>query len=251
MNWRAPRHEQEMKCVTPARRNYGRHNRYPASAKTHASLDTMFLRPQTTSLRPQPSEDREEKTWTRKARYAETIDTISLRPQTLKNSHFGQSKRSNDHRAIYQAPHQRKTGTREQGWRDRREDECHDLQRQYREIRQTTARSDKNSKIVQEAIIDKIVQVNSNYKGLNSKTLDVHGLHRDEVECAVGKFLEVKKGIKEWLTIIVGKGLHSSGGKAVLKTSVLNLLDKNGLCHYIPQDNVGEIQVLNSSNYFS
>jgi len=63
---------------------------------------------------------------------------------------------------------------------------------------------------------------------------DLHGQTAREAEREVLRFVrECQRKGKRWVLIIVGKGLHSTGGKATLKTSVADALAKRAPARYV------------------
>ena len=63
---------------------------------------------------------------------------------------------------------------------------------------------------------------------------DLHGHTTQEAEREVLRFVrESQREGKRWILIIVGKGLHSPGGKATLKTSVANALSKRAPARFV------------------
>ncbi len=63
---------------------------------------------------------------------------------------------------------------------------------------------------------------------------DLHGQTAREADREVLRFVrECQQKGKRWVLIIVGKGLHSAGGKATLKTSVANALAKRAPARYV------------------
>jgi DNA-nicking Smr family endonuclease len=63
---------------------------------------------------------------------------------------------------------------------------------------------------------------------------DLHGQTAREAERQVLRFVrECQRTGKRWVLIIVGKGLHSPGGKATLKSSVTDALAKRAPARYV------------------
>ncbi len=63
---------------------------------------------------------------------------------------------------------------------------------------------------------------------------DLHGQTARGAERDVLRFVrECQRKGKRWVLIIVGKGLHSPGGKATLKTSVADALAKRGAARFV------------------
>jgi DNA-nicking Smr family endonuclease len=63
---------------------------------------------------------------------------------------------------------------------------------------------------------------------------DLHGQTAREAEREVLRFVrECQRKGKRWVLIIVGKGLHSAGGKATLKTSVADALAKRAPARFV------------------
>lgn len=66
----------------------------------------------------------------------------------------------------------------------------------------------------------------------NAPVLDLHGLGRETAVSKMIQFIsEEKRDMTEWIKIIVGKGHHSLGGKAILRDEAEQLLirmKKNG-----------------------
>lgn len=63
---------------------------------------------------------------------------------------------------------------------------------------------------------------------------DLHGLTAREAEREVLRFVrEAQRKGRRWVLIIVGKGLHSPGGKATLKSSVADALSKRAPARFV------------------
>lgn len=63
---------------------------------------------------------------------------------------------------------------------------------------------------------------------------DLHGQTAREAERQVLGFVrECQRSGKRWVLIIVGKGLHSAGGKATLQTSVADALSKRAPARFV------------------
>lgn len=64
--------------------------------------------------------------------------------------------------------------------------------------------------------------------------LDLHGLTTKEAEREVLRFVgsEQRRG-RRWVCIVVGKGLHSPGGKATLKDHVIEALSRRAPARYV------------------
>jgi len=63
---------------------------------------------------------------------------------------------------------------------------------------------------------------------------DLHGQTAREAEREVQRFVrESQYEGKRWVLIIVGKGLHSPGGKGTLKTSTVDALSKRSLARFV------------------
>ncbi len=61
-------------------------------------------------------------------------------------------------------------------------------------------------------------------------TLDLHEFTREEAALKVENFLKNAKEKKYGrIRIITGKGLHSAGGRGILKEYIENILEHNGL----------------------
>ena len=69
---------------------------------------------------------------------------------------------------------------------------------------------------------------NSEFRNSHDEpTVDVHGLKKHEaIECVEKKLRELQLAGMKRLRVIVGKGLHSKMGIAVLKPTVLNAMQK-------------------------
>ncbi|MFW2386987.1 MAG: Smr/MutS family protein [Polyangiales bacterium] len=63
---------------------------------------------------------------------------------------------------------------------------------------------------------------------------DLHGFTAKEAERRVLRFVrEAQADGKRWVLIIVGKGLHSPGGKATLRTTIANALGHRAPARYV------------------
>jgi DNA-nicking Smr family endonuclease len=63
---------------------------------------------------------------------------------------------------------------------------------------------------------------------------DLHGQTAREADREVHRFVrESQQEGKRWVLIIVGKGLHSPGGKGTLKTSVVDALSKRSPARFV------------------
>ncbi|MDH3654785.1 MAG: Smr/MutS family protein [Myxococcales bacterium] len=63
---------------------------------------------------------------------------------------------------------------------------------------------------------------------------DLHGQTAREAERQVLRFVrEAQRSGRRWVLIIVGKGLHSPGGKATLKSSVAEALSKRAPARFV------------------
>jgi len=63
---------------------------------------------------------------------------------------------------------------------------------------------------------------------------DLHGQTAREAEREVHRFVrESQREGKRWVLIIVGKGLHSPGGKGALKTSIVDALSKRSPARFV------------------
>ncbi len=63
---------------------------------------------------------------------------------------------------------------------------------------------------------------------------DLHGQTAREAERQVLRFVrEAQRGGRRWVLIIVGKGLHSPGGKATLQSSVAEALSKRAPSRFV------------------
>lgn len=63
---------------------------------------------------------------------------------------------------------------------------------------------------------------------------DLHGQTKREAEREVLRFVrDAQQDGKRWVLIIVGKGLHSPGGKGALKTSIVQALSSRGPARYV------------------
>lgn len=63
---------------------------------------------------------------------------------------------------------------------------------------------------------------------------DLHGQTAREAEREVLRFVrECQQNGKRWVLIIVGKGLHSPGGKTTLQASVANALAKRAPARFV------------------
>lgn len=63
---------------------------------------------------------------------------------------------------------------------------------------------------------------------------DLHGLTSREAERHMHRFVQdCQKNGKRWVLIIVGKGLHSPGGKATLKTKMVDALSSRAPARFV------------------
>lgn len=63
---------------------------------------------------------------------------------------------------------------------------------------------------------------------------DLHGLTSREAERQMHRFVQdCQKNAKRWVLIIVGKGLHSPGGKATLKTNMVDALSSRAPARFV------------------
>jgi DNA-nicking Smr family endonuclease len=63
---------------------------------------------------------------------------------------------------------------------------------------------------------------------------DLHGLTSSEAEREVLRFVEsCQRSGRRWVRVIVGKGLHSPGGKATLKDRVVGALSQRAPARYV------------------
>ena len=64
--------------------------------------------------------------------------------------------------------------------------------------------------------------------------IDLHGFKAHEAEAEAQRFVrECQQAAKRWVLIIVGKGLHSRGGKATLKGHIVDALSRRGSSRYV------------------
>ncbi len=64
--------------------------------------------------------------------------------------------------------------------------------------------------------------------------LDLHGLRTREAGTEVRRFLqESQREGKRWVSIVVGKGLHSPGGKGSLRDYVVKALSEGASARFI------------------
>ena len=64
--------------------------------------------------------------------------------------------------------------------------------------------------------------------------IDLHGFKARQAEAEAQRFVrECQQAGKRWVLIIVGKGIHSRGGKATLKTEIVDALSKRGASRYV------------------
>ena len=63
---------------------------------------------------------------------------------------------------------------------------------------------------------------------------DLHGCKAQEAEREVHRFVrECQKNGKRWVLIIVGKGLHSPGGRGTLQGHIVEALSKRGPARFV------------------
>ena len=63
---------------------------------------------------------------------------------------------------------------------------------------------------------------------------DLHGMTTQEADRAVLRFVrQSHEAGKRWLLVIVGKGLHSPGGKATLRDHIIHTLSHGAPADYI------------------
>jgi DNA-nicking Smr family endonuclease len=63
---------------------------------------------------------------------------------------------------------------------------------------------------------------------------DLHGLTAKEAEREMHRFVQdSQRNAKRWVLIIVGKGLHSPGGKATLKTKMVEALSSRAPARFV------------------
>jgi len=63
---------------------------------------------------------------------------------------------------------------------------------------------------------------------------DLHGLKAREAEREVRRFVEsCQRSGKRWVRVIVGKGLHSKGGKGTLRDHIVGALSQRGPARYV------------------
>lgn len=63
---------------------------------------------------------------------------------------------------------------------------------------------------------------------------DLHGLKAREAEREVVRFLEsCQRTGQRWVRIIVGKGLHSKGGKGTLRDHIVGALSQRSAARYV------------------
>ncbi len=63
---------------------------------------------------------------------------------------------------------------------------------------------------------------------------DLHGFTARDAEREVRRFVEAsQRGGKRWVRIIVGKGLHSKGGKGTLRDHVVSALSQRTSARYV------------------
>ena len=63
---------------------------------------------------------------------------------------------------------------------------------------------------------------------------DLHGHTIREAEREVHRFVrDCQQNGKRWVLIIVGKGLHSPGGKGTLKTAIVDALSKHAPARFV------------------
>ena len=64
--------------------------------------------------------------------------------------------------------------------------------------------------------------------------IDLHGFKAREAEAEAQRFVrECQQAGTRWVLIIVGKGLHSRGGKATLKSHIVDALSRRGSSRYV------------------
>lgn len=63
---------------------------------------------------------------------------------------------------------------------------------------------------------------------------DLHGMTKREAEREVFRFVQqCQRDGKRWVRVIVGKGLHSSDGKATLKSHIVTALSQRGPARFV------------------
>jgi len=63
---------------------------------------------------------------------------------------------------------------------------------------------------------------------------DLHGLTAAEAEREVHRFVrECQQNGKRWVLLVVGKGLHSPGGKGTLKDHMVDALSKRAAARFV------------------
>ncbi|OCF32479.1 cytoplasmic protein [Kwoniella heveanensis BCC8398] len=85
---------------------------------------------------------------------------------------------------------------------------------------------------------------NENNKASPDGTIDLHGLYvKEAIERTEAAITSAQREGRDELRVIVGKGLHSVGGKAKIKPAVEDLMRKYNLSARLDEDNAGVLIV--------
>ncbi|WWC63749.1 uncharacterized protein I303_106354 [Kwoniella dejecticola CBS 10117] len=85
---------------------------------------------------------------------------------------------------------------------------------------------------------------NENNKASPQNTIDLHGLYvKEAIEKVEESITSSQRSGAEELRVIVGKGIHSQGGKAKIKPAVEELMAKYNLSAHVDPDNSGVLIV--------
>ncbi|WVF65287.1 hypothetical protein IAT40_000011 [Kwoniella sp. CBS 6097] len=85
---------------------------------------------------------------------------------------------------------------------------------------------------------------NENNKASPDGTIDLHGLYvKEAIERTEAAITSAQRAGQDELRVIVGKGLHSAGGKAKIKPAVEDLMRKYNLSARLDEDNAGVLIV--------
>ena len=88
---------------------------------------------------------------------------------------------------------------------------------------------------------ENIFQHNNRYR--KPEEVDLHGLHMDEAEEKVRKFLHGHRNYEGILTIITGMGNHSEGRIGKVKERILDFFENSSYTFRVPKYNKGTIEV--------